>query len=157
MLRSNSLKIFLALGCLLVEAACATLPDAENHIILPEIISKEPLGPVVRHGDNNWGDIVRWTYYALLIAEEKGITQANVAEVLATSADEEVKRLLGASGDMGVKIGLDNAAFKNAIAAVGNYGEIFARNIGEGTSINLARGLNALWTQGGLQYAPPFR
>ena len=138
-------------------ASRATLPDAENHIILPEIISKEPLGPVVRHGDNNWGDIVRWTYYALLIAEEKGITQANVAEVLATSADEEVKRLLGASGDMGVKIGLDNAAFKNAIAAVGNYGEIFARNIGEGTSINLARGLNALWTQGGLQYAPPFR
>ncbi|TAG08918.1 MAG: amino acid ABC transporter substrate-binding protein, partial [Rhodobacterales bacterium] len=102
-------------------------------------------------------DIVRWTYYALLIAEEKGITQANVEEVLASTTDEEVKRLLGASGDMGVKIGLDNAAFKNAIMAVGNYGEIFARNIGEGTSINLARGLNALWTQGGLQYAPPFR
>jgi len=138
-------------------ASRATLPDAENHIILPEIISKEPLGPVVRHGDNNWGDIVRWTYYALLIAEEKGITQANVEEVLASTTDEEVKRLLGASGDMGVKIGLDNAAFKNAILAVGNYGEIFARNIGEGTSINLARGLNALWTQGGLQYAPPFR
>ena len=135
----------------------ATLPDAENHVILPEIISKEPLGPVVRHGDNNWGDIVRWTYYALLIAEEKGITAANVEEVLASTTDEEVKRLLGASGDMGVKFGLDNAAFKNAIAAVGNYGEIFARNIGEGTSINLARGLNALWTQGGLQYAPPFR
>ncbi|OYW57963.1 MAG: amino acid ABC transporter substrate-binding protein [Rhodobacterales bacterium 32-66-7] len=138
-------------------ASRATLPDAENHVILPEIISKEPLGPVVRHGDSNWGDIVRWTYYALLIAEEKGITSANVEEVASTSADEEVKRLLGVSGDMGVKIGLDNAAFKNAIAAVGNYGEIFARNIGEGTSINLARGLNALWTQGGLQYAPPFR
>lgn len=138
-------------------ASRATLPDAKNHVILPEIISKEPLGPVVRHGDSNWGDIVRWTYYALLIAEEKGITSANVEEVASTSADEEVKRLLGVSGDMGVKIGLDNAAFKNAIAAVGNYGEIFARNIGEGTSINLARGLNALWTQGGLQYAPPFR
>ncbi len=138
-------------------ATRATLPDAENHIILPEIISKEPLGPVVRHGDNNWGDVVRWTYYALVIAEEKGITQANVAEVLASTNDEEVKRLLGASGDMAAKFGLDNAAFKNAIAAVGNYGEIFARNIGEGTSINLARGLNALWTQGGLQYAPPFR
>jgi general L-amino acid transport system substrate-binding protein len=138
-------------------ASRATLPDAENHIILPEIISKEPLGPVVRHGDSNWGDVVRWTYYALLIAEEKGITQANLAEVEASTTDEEVKRLLGASGDMGVKIGLDNAAFKNAILAVGNYGEIFARNIGEGTSINLARGLNALWTQGGLQYAPPFR
>jgi general L-amino acid transport system substrate-binding protein len=138
-------------------ASRATMPDADNHVILPEIISKEPLGPVVRHGDNNWGDVVRWTYYALLIAEEKGITQANVEEVLASTADEEIKRLLGASGDMGVKFGLDNAAFKNAIMAVGNYGEIFARNIGEGTSINLARGLNALWTQGGLQYAPPFR
>jgi len=138
-------------------ASRATLPDAENHIILPEIISKEPLGPVVRHGDNNWGDVVRWTYYALLIAEEKGITSANVAEVATSTADEEVKRLLGVSGDMGAKIGLDNAAFKTAIMAVGNYGEIFARNIGEGTSINLPRGLNALWTQGGLQYAPPFR
>ncbi|MES2335418.1 MAG: amino acid ABC transporter substrate-binding protein [Pseudomonadota bacterium] len=138
-------------------ASRATMPDAENHIILPEIISKEPLGPVVRHGDNQWADLVRWTFYALLVAEEKGITQANVEEVLASTADEEVKRLLGASGDMGAKFGLDNAAFKNAIKAVGNYGEIFARNIGEGTSINLARGLNALWTQGGLQYAPPFR
>ena len=138
-------------------ATRATLPDADNHVILPEIISKEPLGPVVRHGDNNWGDVIRWTYYALLIAEEKGITAANVEEVLASTADEEVKRLLGASGEMGAKYGLDNAAFKNAIAAVGNYGEVFSRNIGEGTSINLARGLNALWTQGGLQYAPPFR
>ncbi|MBA4323778.1 MAG: amino acid ABC transporter substrate-binding protein [Rhodobacter sp.] len=138
-------------------ASRATLPDAENHVILPEIISKEPLGPVVRHGDNNWADIVRWTYYALLIAEEKGITQANVNEVATSTTDEEIRRLLGVSGDMGVKIGLQNESFKNAILAVGNYGEIFARNIGEGTSINLARGLNALWTQGGLQYAPPFR
>ncbi len=138
-------------------ASRATMPDAENHIILPEIISKEPLGPVVRHGDSQWGDVVRWTYFALLIAEEKGITSANIEEVLASTTDEEVKRLLGASGDMGVKLGIDNAAFKTAIASVGNYGEIFARNIGEGTPINLARGLNALWTQGGLQYAPPLR
>jgi general L-amino acid transport system substrate-binding protein len=138
-------------------ASRATMPDAENHIILPEIISKEPLGPVVRHGDNQWGDIVRWSYYALLIAEEKGITSANVEEVATSTTDEEVKRLLGVSGDMGAKMGVDNDAFKRAIAAVGNYGEIFARNIGEGTTINLARGLNALWTQGGLQYAPPFR
>jgi general L-amino acid transport system substrate-binding protein len=138
-------------------ASRATMPDAETHIILPEIISKEPLGPVVRNGDSQWGDVVRWSYFALLIAEEKGITAANVEEVLASTTDEEVKRLLGASGDMGAKMGVDNAAFKTAIMAVGNYGEIFARNIGEGTSINLARGLNALWTQGGLQYAPPFR
>jgi general L-amino acid transport system substrate-binding protein len=138
-------------------ASRATMPEPDTHVILPEIISKEPLGPVVRHGDANWGDVVRWTYYALLIAEEKGITKANVAEVAASTADEEVKRLLGVSGDMGAKIGLGNDAFKNAIMAVGNYGEIFAANIGEGTTINLARGLNALWTQGGLQYAPPFR
>ena len=138
-------------------ATRATLPDAENHIILPEIISKEPLGPVVRHGDNNWADVVRWTYYALLIAEEKGITKANIEEVATSTTDEEIKRLLGVSGDMGAKIGLDNASFKMAIAAGGNYGEIFAANIGEGTTINLARGLNALWTQGGLQYSPPFR
>ncbi|MCU0828558.1 MAG: amino acid ABC transporter substrate-binding protein [Tabrizicola sp.] len=138
-------------------ASRATMPDAENHIILPEIISKEPLGPVVRNGDSQWGDVVRWTYYALLIAEEKGVTSANVEEVATSTTDEEVKRLLGVSGDMGAKMGVDNDAFKRAIAAVGNYGEIFSRNIGEGTTINLARGLNALWTQGGLQYAPPFR
>jgi general L-amino acid transport system substrate-binding protein len=138
-------------------ASRATMPDAANYIILPEIISKEPLGPVVRHGDNNWGDIVRWTYYALLIAEEKGITKANIEEVATSTTDPEVKRLLGLDGDMGKKIGLDNGAFKAAIMANGNYGEIFAANIGEGTSIGLARGLNALWTQGGLQYAPPFR
>ena len=138
-------------------ASRAGMPDADNHVILPEIISKEPLGPVVRSGDKTWTDVVRWTFYSLLIAEEKSITAANVAEVLAATTDEEVMRLLGISGDMGTKLGLDNAAFRNAIAAVGNYGEIFSRNIGEGTSINLARGLNALWTQGGLQYAPPFR
>jgi general L-amino acid transport system substrate-binding protein len=138
-------------------ATRATLPDAENHIILPEIISKEPLGPVVRHGDNNWGDIVRWTFYALVAAEEKGITQANIEEVAASTNDPEVKRILGLEGDLGAMIGLDKEWAKRAIAASGNYGEIFAANIGEGTSIGLARGLNALYTQGGLQYAPPFR
>jgi general L-amino acid transport system substrate-binding protein len=138
-------------------ASRSSFPDPENHIILPEIISKEPLGPAVRHGDNQWGDVVRWTFNALLIAEEKGITKANLAEVEASTNDPEVKRLLGAEGDMGAMIGLDNAAFKNAILANGNYGEIFEANIGTSTPIGLARGLNALWTQGGLQYAPPFR
>ncbi|MEY4696922.1 MAG: hypothetical protein RIT14_1350 [Pseudomonadota bacterium] len=138
-------------------ASRATMADAENHIILPEIISKEPLGPVVRHGDNNWGDIVRWTYFALVAAEEYGITQANIEEVAASSQNPEVRRLLGLEGDMGVKIGLDNEFSKRAIAASGNYGEIFEANIGSATPIGLARGLNALWTQGGLQYAPPFR
>ncbi len=138
-------------------ASRASLADAANHIILPEIISKEPLGPVVRHGDNQWGDIVRWTYFALLAAEEKGITQANIEEVATSTTDPEVKRLLGLEGDMGPMLGLDAEWAKRAIAASGNYGEIFAANIGESTPIGLARGLNALWTQGGLQYAPPFR
>ena len=138
-------------------AARAAMADPTAHIILPEIISKEPLGPVVRHGDSQWGDVVRWTYFALLIAEEKGITSANIEEVLASTTDEEVKRLLGSSGDMGVKMGVDNAAFKNAIAAVGNYGEIFDRNLGAGSKLQIERGLNALWDKGGILYAPPVR
>lgn len=138
-------------------ASRATLADAANHIILPEIISKEPLGPVVRHGDSQWADVVRWTFYSLVAAEEYGITKANVEEVATSTQNPEIKRLLGLEGDMGAKIGLDNAFAKNAIAGVGNYGEIFEANIGSATPIGLARGLNALWTQGGLQYAPPFR
>ena len=135
----------------------AAMADPAGHIILPEIISKEPLGPVVRHGDNQWGDIVRWTFYALVAAEEKGITQANIEQVAAATEDPEVKRILGLEGDMGAMLGLDKDWAKRAIAASGNYGEIFEANIGAATPIGLARGLNALWTQGGLQYAPPFR
>ena len=138
-------------------ASRATLPDPQNYIFLPEIISKEPLGPVVRHGDDQWGDIVRWTYYSLLVAEEKGITKANIDEMASTSTDPEVRRLLGAEGEMGAMFGLDAEWAKRAIAANGNYGEIFESNIGTATPIGLARGLNALWSQGGLQYAPPFR
>ena len=138
-------------------ATRATLADKDNHIILPEIISKEPLGPVVRHGDNNWGDIVRWTFYALVAAEEFGITQANVEEMASTSQNPEVKRILGVEGDLGAMMGLDKDWGKRAIAASGNYGEIFEANIGASTSIGLARGLNAQWKQGGLMYAPPFR
>jgi general L-amino acid transport system substrate-binding protein len=138
-------------------AVRATLPDVENHVILPEIISKEPLGPVVRHGDNNWGDIVRWTLNALITAEEKGITQANLEEVAGTSQDPEVRRLLGLEGEMGAMMGLDNDWAKRAIAVSGNYGEIFAANIGESTPIGLARGLNEQWSKGGLLYSPPFR
>ena len=138
-------------------ATRATFEAPGDHIILPEIISKEPLGPVVRHGDNEWGDIVMWTLYALIAAEEYGVTQANVEEMAAGTENPEVNRLLGVEGELGAMIGLDNAWAKNAIAAVGNYGESFERNIGESTSIGLARGLNALWTNGGLQYAMPFR
>ena len=138
-------------------ASRATMPDAESHIILPEIISKEPLGPLVRHGDNQWGDIVRWTYFALVAAEEYGVTSANNEEVATSTQNPEVKRLLGLEGDLGAMLGLDKEFSKRAIAAVGNYGEIFEANIGSATPIGLARGLNALGTQGGLQYAPPFR
>ena len=136
----------------------ASFENPDEHVILPEIISKEPLGPVVRHGDNEWGDIVRWTYFALVAAEELGITSANVTEMAAApGANPEVNRLLGTEDEYGPMMGLDNQWAVRAIQAVGNYGEVFERNIGSATPIGLARGLNALWTQGGLQYTPPFR
>lgn len=139
-------------------ATRAAFADPENHVILPEIISKEPLGPLVRHGDNEWGDIVRWTLNALIAAEEYGVTSANLEEMAASSTNPEVQRLLGSSKvDLGAMIQLDKLWAKRAIAASGNYGEIFAANIGEATPIGLARGLNAQWTQGGLLYSPPFR
>jgi general L-amino acid transport system substrate-binding protein len=138
-------------------ATRASLTDSDNHIILPEIISKEPLGPVVRQGDDQWADIVRWTLYALVGAEEYGVTSANLEEMAANSTNPEVKRLLGTESELGPMLGLDADWAKRAIAVGGNYGEIFSATIGEGSPIGLARGLNAQWTQGGLQYAPPFR
>ncbi|MBW6506122.1 MAG: amino acid ABC transporter substrate-binding protein [Rhodobacteraceae bacterium] len=138
-------------------ATRAAFANPADHIILPEIISKEPLGPAVRHGDNQWGDIVRWTLNALIAAEEYGITSANIEELSKGSANPEIDRLLGTSGDLGPMFGLDNLWAKRAILASGNYGEIFAATIGESTPIGLARGLNAQWTQGGLLYTPPFR
>ena len=136
----------------------ATFAAPDEHIILPEIISKEPLGPLVRHGDNQWGDIVRWTLNALITAEEFGVTSANLEEQVASSTNPEVQRLLGTStDDLGAMLGLDKEWARRAIAASGNYGEIFAATIGEATPIGLARGLNAQWTQGGLLYSPPFR
>lgn len=138
-------------------ATRAAFADPENHVILPEIISKEPLGPAVRHGDNNWGDIVRWTLNALIAAEEYGVTSRNIEELVRSSSNPEVQRLLGVSDDLGAMMGLDAEWARRAIMTSGNYGEIFAANIGEQTPIGLARGLNAQWTQGGLLYAPPFR
>ena len=139
-------------------ATRATFENPEDHILLPEIISKEPLGPLVRHGDNEWGDIIMWTLNALVTAEELGITSANVREMAAAAGtNPEINRLLGTEGEMGAMMGLSNDWAVNAIAAGGNYGELFEKNIGENTPIGLARGLNALWTQGGLQYSPPFR
>jgi len=136
----------------------STLADPSAHVILPEIISKEPLGPLVRHGDNEWGDIVRWTLNALIAAGEDGVTSANVNDLASGAGDSpEVNRLLGTEGNLGEMIGLEADWAVNAIGAGGNYGEIFAKNIGEETPIGLARGLNAQWTEGGLLYAPPFR
>ena len=138
-------------------ASRSTFEAPGDHVILPEIISKEPLGPLVRHGDPEWGDIVRWTLNALIIAEEKGITQANVAEMAGGTNDPEINRLLGTEGEYGAMLGLSKDWAVNAIAAGGNYGEIFDRYIGESTAIGLARGLNDLWTRGGILYSPPFR
>lgn len=139
-------------------ATRATFESPEQHILLPEIISKEPLGPVVRHGDDDWADIVRWTLNALITAEELGVTSANVAEMsLEAGKSPEVNRLLGTEGNFGEMLGLDPSWARNAIAAGGNYGELFEKNIGEKTPIGLARGLNAQWTNGGLMYSPPFR
>jgi general L-amino acid transport system substrate-binding protein len=134
-----------------------SLKNPGDNIILPEIISKEPLGPVVRHGDNRWGDIVRWSFNAMLIGEEKGITQANVDDVKAKSEDPEVRRLLGVEDEMGKMTGLSNDWAYNILKQVGNYGESFERNVGQKTPLGLARGLNELWSKGGLQYAPPVR
>ena len=131
-------------------------PNPENYIILPEIISKEPLGPVVRHGDNQWADIGRWTFNALVSAEELGVTKANLDEMKG-SQNPEIRRLLGVEGSLGKMFGLNDDWAYNAIKAGGNYGEIFAATIGEGTPSNLARGLNGQWTDGGLLYSPPFR
>ncbi|TVP71807.1 MAG: amino acid ABC transporter substrate-binding protein [Rhodobacteraceae bacterium] len=135
----------------------AGFAEAGDHVILPEVISKEPLGPVVRHDDDNWADIVRWTLFALIAAEELGVTSANVEELQASSTNPEVSRLLGREGGFGELLGLDNHWAARAIASVGNYGELFAGTIGDQTPIGLSRGLNAQWTQGGLLYSPPFR
>jgi general L-amino acid transport system substrate-binding protein len=138
-------------------ATRATFEAPGDHVLLPEIVSKEPLGPLVRHGDNNWGDVVRWTLNALITAEELGVTSANLAEMTAGTNNPEINRLLGTEGTLGEMLGLNADWAMKAIAVSGNYGEIFEKNIGEATPIGLARGLNAQWTDGGLMYSPPFR
>ncbi|MAY87148.1 amino acid ABC transporter substrate-binding protein [Arenibacterium halophilum] len=138
-------------------ATRATFEDPSAHVLLPEIISKEPLGPLVRHGDDEWGDVVRWSLNALIAAEELGVSSANIAELSKGTDNPEINRMLGTEGTLGEMLGLDAEWAKRAIMAGGNYGEVFAKNIGENTPIGLARGLNAQWKDGGLQYAPPFR
>ena len=135
----------------------SVLKNPAEHVILPEIISKEPLGPAVRHGDNEWGDVVRWTLNAMVIAEEFDVTSANVDKVKAESANPEVRRLLGVEGDMGQQLKLNPDWAYQIVKQVGNYGESFERNVGEKTPLRLSRGLNQLWSKGGLLYAPPVR
>ena len=132
------------------------LAKPDDNIVLPEIISKEPLGPAVRQGDSQWADVVRWTHFGLLDAEELGITQANVEE-MKNSPNPEIKRMLGVDSTFGADAGLSNDWLVNVVKGVGNYGEVFERNIGASTPLGIARGQNALWTKGGLQYAPPIR
>ncbi len=132
------------------------LSNPNDHIVLPEIISKEPLGPSVRRGDDQWLGIVKWVLFGMINAEELGVTQANVDTML-KSDNPEIKRLLGSEGKFGEGMGLTNDWVYRIVKHVGNYGESFERNIGEGSPLKIKRGLNALWNKGGLQYAPPVR
>ena len=132
------------------------LAAPNDHAVLPEVISKEPLGPVVRHGDDQWFDIVKWTLFAMINAEEYAVTQKNVDE-MAKSNKPELKRIFGTDGNLGEQLGLTKDWVTRIIKATGNYGESFDRNVGAGSKLGIARGLNKLWNQGGLQYAPPIR
>lgn len=132
------------------------LAAPNDHVVLPEVISKEPLGPVVRHGDDQWFDIVKWTLFAMIDAEELAVTQKNVDE-MAKSNKPELKRMFGTDGNLGEQLGLTKDWVIRIVKAVGNYGESFDRNVGAGSKLGIARGLNKLWNQGGIQYAPPIR
>lgn len=135
----------------------AGVPNPDDFVILPDRISKEPLGPMVRRADDQWFDIVRWSMMAMIEAEEHGVTSQNVDKMLAESADPAVQRLLGKTGDFGKLMGIDNAWAFNIVKQVGNYAESYERNVGMGSSLKLERGNNALWTNGGLMYPIPFR
>ena len=132
------------------------LANPNDHMVLPEIISKEPLGPMVRHGDDQWFDIVKWTLFAMVTAEELGVTSKNVDEK-AKLENPELKRVLGSDGNFGEQLGLTKDWVVRIVKATGNYGEVFDRNVGAGSPLGISRGLNNLWNKGGLQYAPPIR
>ena len=134
----------------------ANTSNPDDYVILPEVISKEPLGPLVRHGDNQFADIVRWAQYAMIEAEEYGITSQNVDEML-KSENPSIKRILGVTPGMGKALGVDEKWVYAIVKQVGNYGEAFERNLGMGSPLKIDRGMNKLWTEGGLQYAPPIR
>jgi general L-amino acid transport system substrate-binding protein len=137
----------------LIALRSSRAPKPDEHVILPEIISKEPLGPAVRHGDDRWFDVVKWSLFAMIEAEELGLTSKNIAEQ-AKSANPSIQRFVGASGDLGKMLALDNRWALNIVRQVGNYGESFDANLKE---LGFERGLNRLWNQGGLIYAPPIR
>ena len=132
------------------------LTNTNDHTILPEIISKEPLGPVVRHGDDQWYDVVKWTHFAMLNAEELGLTSKNVEEAL-KSDRPDIKRFVGVESNFGEQLGLPKDWAVRIVKHVGNYGESFERNVGSGSRLGIERGLNRLWSKGGIQYAPPIR
>jgi len=132
------------------------LAKPDDHVVLPEIISKEPLAPFVRHGDDQWFDVVKWVHFAMVNAEELNVTKANVDDQM-KSDNPEIKRLLGTEGNYGEQLGLTKDWVRRIVKNVGNYGEVFDRNVGQGSPLKITRGLNSLWTKGGLQYAPPIR
>jgi general L-amino acid transport system substrate-binding protein len=132
------------------------LANPGDHMILPEIISKEPLGPAVRHGDDQWFDVVKWALFAMIDGEELGLTQKNIDQQ-ANATNPDIKRFVGTEGNYGEQLGLSKDWAVKIIKQVGNYGESFERNVGQGSPLKIDRGLNRLWTKGGLQYAPPIR
>ena len=140
----------------LSSARATVASNPADYIILDGVYGKDPMGPAVRQGDAQWRDIVAWSIYAMMTAEELGVTSANV-EAMKSSDDAETTRLLGAAGDLGETLGLDNEWAYRIIKQVGNYGEVFDRNVGDGSPLKLSRGINALWTDGGLLYSPPFK
>jgi general L-amino acid transport system substrate-binding protein len=133
------------------------LKSPDDHVVLPEVISKEPLGPVVRQGDDEWFNIVRWSLFAMINGEELGVTSANVAELLKTATNPRVRRFLGVEGKMGANLKLDAGWAARIVGQVGNYAEVFDRNLGPETTLKIARGINRLWSEGGIMYAPPIR
>ncbi|NOH03660.1 MAG: amino acid ABC transporter substrate-binding protein [Chloroflexi bacterium] len=141
----------------LSSVAKGALPNPDDHVIMDLTLSKEPLGPVVRHGDDQWLDIVKWTIYATIAGEDYGVSSENVDDQLANATNPEIRRFLGLEGDLGLKLGLTNEFAYNVIKLVGNYEEIYNRNLGEGTPTFIPRGLNSLYSDGGLLYSPPFR
>ena len=140
----------------LLAAVRLKLSNPGDNIVLPEIVSKEPLAPAVRRGDDQWFELVKWTLFAMLNAEELGVASKNVDEMV-KSDKPDVRRLLGVEGNFGEQLGLSNDWVVRIVKLVGNYGEIFDRNVGAGSKLGIARGLNNLWTKGGIQYAPPVR